>query len=357
MDNWTVSRRSSVLEYKDFNFSSKYHLEEQVDGPMWSIYILLTVQLCGCVVNLIEHLTLWRYDKKGVYLILHQVSLIDILLFFVGVFETFMSLDKSWSFSNQMCMFYNSSNVFFNAIILYMLVSFNLHIITYCNLHQYELKKNNKNPLTNFSDGSSNECLVGRPEGRSLTIDYRKKQSDISVIFPLIFVWTICASMSLPSLLFSSTVEKQGTMLCVIVENVYAQALHLLLVMFAFVIPCSLLIFSLFILSSKLCKPSENDIDNILHIKFYEIRRLVKLSIVISVLYMLTSFQRHIFECIQIFNNYFIKNNSYYNNYFNTYQLILHYSGSTFRGIICFYILPNLRKRAKNMLFCVKTNK
>ncbi|KAF7281416.1 hypothetical protein GWI33_004796 [Rhynchophorus ferrugineus] len=198
MDNWTVSRRSSVLEYKDFNFSSKYHLEEQVDGPMWSIYILLTVQLCGCLVNLIEHLTLWRYDKKGVYLILHQVSLIDILLFFVGVFETFMSLDKSWSFSNQMCMFYNSSNVFFNAIILYI-------------------------------DGSSNECLVGRPEGRSLTIDYRKKQSDISVIFPLIFVWTICASMSLPSLLFSSTVEKQGTMLCVIVENVYAQALHLLL--------------------------------------------------------------------------------------------------------------------------------
>lgn len=236
---------------------------------------------------------------------------------------------------------------------VYLLMCLNFHVITFWNLHNVEMVKNNKNPLTSYNESSSSECLVTRSETRIITIDYRKRKCDVAVTFPVIVLWILCLSVSMPKYVLSSTVEIQGRTLCVILQNSYGNILHSLVLIFSVALPSFLLLVSLIILIYKYCKTSQRGIDNVLTKQYDEIRSLLMASIVLTVFYMATSYQRQVFQMDVTIKEFFISENYYYNNVCNVYQTMLHYSGTGLRGLICYFAVPNLRKAVRDkIVFC-----
>lgn len=253
-----------------------------------------------------------------------------------------------------------------NALITYLIICLNFHIISLWNLHKYEVRQEN-NPLTSCRD-DSDECLVTKNENsnRSVHIDYRKRRNDVSVVFPSIFTWFICISLSIPSFTLSTTLSiDENYTICGIVDNFYGEIMQKLLLIFKIVIPLPLLIFSVILLLLKICKTTKNQINTSLANKFEEIRLLLIFCLMITVCFLLTSFQRHYFYINYFFELTFDKTvtcfrapplfNTHVDSRVNLYSSMLHYSSSSIRGSLYFYLVPKFRQLLRKKLFCYNT--
>ncbi|XP_060527237.1 uncharacterized protein LOC132702546 isoform X2 [Cylas formicarius] len=282
----------------------------------WIIYVYLAFFSVGCFTNFVQSLLLIARGRNGLMSIILQISIADILLYFVGAIEILSSYHCTWRYSTHGCVAFKGAEILGNTLVPYLIVCLNFHVISLWNLHKFEARKNCKNPLT--SGKEDDECLVAKDENnRTLTIDYRKRKNDVSVIFPLIFVWFICLSISVPYFLFSTTVNDGDKISCVVVENSYGTILHSLILLFSFVLPYALVFSSLVLLLFKLSKTSQKDIDNVVTKQFEEIRKLLIFCALFSIVYMFISLQ----------------------------------SGSAFRWVICFYMIPHFRETILSKLY------
>uniref|UniRef100_A0AAR5Q878 G-protein coupled receptors family 1 profile domain-containing protein n=1 Tax=Dendroctonus ponderosae TaxID=77166 RepID=A0AAR5Q878_DENPD len=319
----------------------------------WIMYTYLSVLFLGSCVNLLECVALLRSKKNGLLCIVFQIALADLLLFFIALLELLNSYHQSWRFSSQSCMIYKGTEMLTNTSITYLLICLNFHIVTFWNLYNVELVKNNRNPLTSFNDSSS-ECLVTRNENRIVNIDYQKRKNDVPVILPVIFLWILCLSISMPTYVLSSTVQVRGKTLCILANN-YGAILQSLLLVFSTTLPCFLLIVSMLILIYKLFRTSGKDIDRVLTKQFEEIRNLLIFGIVFTIFYIIISYQRHVLNMFSTVRQFFVSE-MYYINFPNVYLTMMHYSGVSFRGLLCYLALPSVREAVrKHIFFC--TNK
>ncbi|XP_066262340.1 uncharacterized protein [Euwallacea similis] len=328
-----VSNGSVSWERNEFFFES--------DGQCskWIIYVFLLLFFFSSFVILLQCFILLCSKKNGVLSIILQLTIADTVLFPVAITELMSSYYQTWKLDTHICVLYKGTEIFANSLMIYLLICLNFHVITFWNLHNLELIKNNKNPLTSFNESSSSECLVTSSESRA--INYQKRKRDVPVLFPVIFVWTLCLSLSMPNYVLSTTVEVNDQVLCLIVQNDYGKILHSLLLMFCMGIPCVILLFSVLILIYKLIKGSQREV---LTKQNEEIKSLLIACVVLCLAYMITSYQRHYLSLVVTIKEFFISENHYYNTYFNVYLVMLHYCGNILRSLMYYLVIPDVRR-------------
>ncbi|XP_066142617.1 uncharacterized protein [Euwallacea fornicatus] len=318
--------------------SNEFFFESDRQCSKWVIYVFLLLFFFGsCVILLICCIILCS-KKNGVLSIILQLTIADIVLFPVAIAELISSYYQTWKLDSHICVLHKGTEIFANSLVIYLLICLNFHVITFWNLHNLELIKNNKNPLTSFNESSSSECLVTSSEFRA--INYQKRKSDVPVLFPVIFVWTLCLSLSMPNYVLSTTVEVNDQVLCLIVQNDYGKILHSLLLMFCMGIPCIILLSSVLILIYKVIKDPHSEV---LTKQNEKTKSLLIACIVLSIAYMVTSYQRHYLSLVVTIKEFFISENHYYNTYFNVYLVMLHYCGNILRGLMYYLVVPDVR--------------
>lgn len=302
----------------------------------------------------------------GTLLLILQLTLVDAASSYLAVNEILLlSGHKNWFLPPELCPLFTGSEVLINCAIIYLLIGLNFHLVSVWNLHESEMKQNDKNPLTSHTD-DTNECLVTKHENRLMTIDYRKLKNDISVFYPTVFAWCTSLSLSVPNFTLTSILKiEENRILCSVIEVCYEKMLQFLLLTFTTIIPGLLLLASLVITVLKL---SQKNIDNVLTKKTKQTRKLLFFAIFITVAYLLTSFQRHILHFAHVISHSFPKNNidnfkmpPLYNTYLNDLVLLnlamLHYFGGFIRGVLYLMVFPNFRDILKNKIFiCFKRN-
>ncbi|XP_044264025.1 uncharacterized protein LOC123010907 [Tribolium madens] len=352
------------------NFTNNFNgTTSQEQTQEWIVAAYFALQACGGVLNVLHILALIRSRRNGILSLILQISLVDLGSLYVGVTEILTLRHQSWYLSPEFCPFFKGTEVLVNTLTIYLIICFNFHVISLWNLHEIQGKKTNKNPLTSCDKDDSNECLVAKQENanRLVTIDYSKRKDDVSIVFPIIFVWIVSLSLSVPNFTLSSTLKlKQNYTLCAVIDSYYGQVLQHSLVIFKIALPVLLLFLSLIILTIKLTQTSTSDIENVLTKKMCEIRKLLIFGIVITIAYFLTSFQRQFLHFIHVISHTFAKNtvNNFkmpplYNSYLNktniTYLAMLHYFGCSLRSLLCLALLPKFPYLVRSkILICYK---
>lgn len=297
--------------------------------------------------------------------------MVDFLSPYVIAVEILTLNNQTWIFPSDSCPIFNGIEVLVNALVIWFIICLNFHVISVWNLYRNEVEKKNANPLTSCQD-ESNECLVTKKENtnRTLNIDYQKRRNDISVIIPVILIIFVCFSLSIPNFALSSTLPVNGNeTVCVIMDHFYGHTLQKLLFMFRILVPVALQLFTLVVLIVKLAQTSPKDIDNLLMQKCTEIRGLLLCCIVLTVSYVITSYQRNIFNFLHIMSYDFGKSTSkvfkvppLHNDQLNVgssvYLSMLHYSGITCRAFLYVFVLPKFQTLVKSKIFvCCQAEK
>lgn len=323
---------------------------------------------------------------SGTLSLILQLSLVDVASLYVAITEILTLNKQTWSFSSDLCPLYKGTEILINSLTLYLIVAVNFHVISLWNLHEWDIGKSSRNPLTTTTtlatspsssfgahrnNDDSNECLVTKQENRIVTIDYRKRQNDVSVVFPIIFVWFVGLSLSIPSYTLSSTLRLDvNCTLCAIIDVYYGRVLQYLLLVFKIIVPVALLMLSLVLLVVKLCHTSKQDIETVLTKKFCEIRLLLIFGISMTVLYGFTSLPRQFLHVAHIVSYQFddnsvdnfkmppLFNNYMYNSASSVYCALLYYSGAVFRALLYLFVLPKFRYLVRSKIFicCAEKN-
>ncbi|EFA04255.2 hypothetical protein TcasGA2_TC014545 [Tribolium castaneum] len=288
------------------NFTSSYNgTISQEQAQEWIVAAYFALQACGGVLNVLHILALIRSRRNGILSLILQISFADLAAQYVGATEILTLRHQSWYLSPEFCPFFKGTEVLVNTLTIYLIICFNFHVISLWNLHETHGKKSNKNPLTSCDKDDSNECLVTKQENanRLVTIDYSKRKDDVSIVFPVIFVWIVSLSLSVPNFTLASTLKlKQNYTLCAVIDSYYGQVLQHSLVIFKIALPVLLLFLSLVILTIKLTQTSTSDIENVLTKQMCEIRKLLIFGIILTIGYFLTTFQRQFLHFIHFQN-------------------------------------------------------
>lgn len=298
-----------------------------------------------------------------------QISLVDVISSFVACLEVLSVKVQSWNFPADICPVFTGTEVLVNALTLYLIIAFNFHVISIMNLHIFEMQESSKNPFTSCEDDESNECLVRKLEcttrpTRNMTIDYRKRKHDISVIIPSILVWLVCLSLSIPEFTLSSTIKTKGnSTLCTIVDLYHGKLCQNLLIVFRVFIPTPLLALSLFIMLWKLyqSKFSQRILENILTKKSYNVQQILIFSIILTLTYFVTSFIRQYLYVMNVLTQKFSIDsidsfkippihNIRVSYETNTYLSVLHYSAMFVRSLLYVLFLPKFATLIKSTL-------
>lgn len=271
-----------------------------------------------------------------------------------------------------MCPFFLGSEVLTNTLIDYLLICFNFHVISLWNLHVFEKQKSGKNPLTTYND-ESNECLVSKAENanRNVTIDYRKRKYDVSVIFPLILVWFVGLSLSVPEFILSSTLKfNKQYVFCTIIDVYYGRLLQILLVVFRVVIPVPLFLLSGIIVAIKLCQSYrclDKDVNQVLSKKGFKIESLLLFALILFLTHISSSLQRQVLYLMHITKQTYNSgmsafmtpplHNFYISHHSATYLSMLNYIASATRPFLYLFLLPKFKNLIKSKISISKQNK
>ncbi|XP_052898319.1 uncharacterized protein LOC128305072 [Anopheles moucheti] len=200
-----------TYDYED-HLSNTSVLEVSVQDPaeLIILYAFNTVIVAaGIVLNLVLIKGIVGAKASGALCFVLQIALVDVLTLLASNWEMYYKLRQTWIFSNEHCTLYSGLESFTSIAIVYFIVGLNFHSIS-----SYNLAVNvAKNALTTPDAESATESLTEEnsyevatdtiSQKRSLTIDYRYKKRRICVRFPILLVWFIAASESLPLFLFA----------------------------------------------------------------------------------------------------------------------------------------------------------
>lgn len=201
----------------------------------------------------------------------------------------------------EFCPIYLGLDAFTNTAIIFFIVALNLHTVTTFNLAEKTLAKKETKLL--WSDDSETNALDDANEAsaplaqplrgqRSIVIDYSKPKSRISVALPIVFIWFLAASLSVP-LFWQGTVlpTKENPKFCGVIHFHRSNSLlmQILLIKMRIVVPTVCLVLSTIYVISKLLKVKRTirpcGLDE-------DVRQILKLALWLSATLVLFSFQR-----------------------------------------------------------------
>lgn len=213
---------------------------------------------------------------------------------------------RHWILSPEWCSVYMGIESFTSTATIYLIIALNLHTISTYNLaiktiqREEKLNDDQQRHISIYSQQAPNdvvpddnyEVAISLTQPRSLTIDYSQRKNSISVLLPVLFIWFLAASISIPLFVFGSVLpNEQAANICGIVnfnaENNLLMKLLVLILRIIIPIMCLLLtsvcvICKLYFSKSRIrpCGLEEN------------VHKILKLTICISVTFVLFSMQR-----------------------------------------------------------------
>uniref|UniRef100_A0AAG5DVN7 G-protein coupled receptors family 1 profile domain-containing protein n=1 Tax=Anopheles atroparvus TaxID=41427 RepID=A0AAG5DVN7_ANOAO len=194
--------------------------------PLEQLIFFYTYNVVIVAVGIILNLVLIRgiscAKSTGALLFVLQIAIVDVLTLLTSDWELYYHLTRTWTLPPEQCMLYSGFESLTSVAIAYLIVGLNFHSIATYNL-AVEVAKGGAIAATepesvadSFAEENSYEVATDAlAQKRSLTIDYRYKKTRISVLFPILLVWFIAVSESLPLFLFSDIVLEAPTMAAV----------------------------------------------------------------------------------------------------------------------------------------------
>ncbi|XP_058819522.1 uncharacterized protein LOC131682210 isoform X2 [Topomyia yanbarensis] len=176
----------------------------------------------------------WRVGRKdwhcALYFVL-QIAVLDICSLLLSIWELFYIAHQQWIFESEHCTFYIGFESFTNIAIVYFIIGLNFHSISTYNLAQ-QISTIDEQLACPYQDSESNSDYMTTEENnyevateniiqkRSLTIDYRHRKTNVSVMWPVLLIWFIAMSESLPLFLFSDVVSTdEDVKFCTVLIN------------------------------------------------------------------------------------------------------------------------------------------
>lgn len=253
----------------------------------------------------------------GTVYLLMQIAVADLISLTQIKYELFYVSNRSWLDPPEMCGVYLGLDTFTNTAIVFFIVALNFHTISTYNLAQKTIARNavklmaedvdceisgaavndeNDDDDDADDEDESNEKMVTRNQHhqRSIVIDYSKPKSYVSVQMPVIFIWLLAASMSVPLFWYGDILPSgcNGAKICGVIQYTRSNTvlLQFLLIKMRIVVPSACLAFSTIYVMATLLKgkrilsrPCGLDED---------VRQILKLAAALSLTFILCSMQR-----------------------------------------------------------------
>uniref|UniRef100_A0A182PM96 G-protein coupled receptors family 1 profile domain-containing protein n=1 Tax=Anopheles epiroticus TaxID=199890 RepID=A0A182PM96_9DIPT len=163
----------------------------------------------GIVLNLVLVKGIVGAKASGALLFVLQIAFIDVLTLLTSNWELYYSIRRTWIFSYVHCTLYSGFESFTSVAIVYFIIGLNFHSISSYNLavdlakHALAIPEVESATESLTEENNYEVATDSISQKRSLTIDYRYKKRRISVRLPILLVWFIAASESLPLFLFA----------------------------------------------------------------------------------------------------------------------------------------------------------
>uniref|UniRef100_A0A182NNU1 G-protein coupled receptors family 1 profile domain-containing protein n=1 Tax=Anopheles dirus TaxID=7168 RepID=A0A182NNU1_9DIPT len=275
------------------------------ESVLWYAYNVAIVAV-GIVLNLVLIKGIVGAKSSGALLFVLQIAVVDVLTLRTSIWELHYHLNRTWAYPTAHCTLYSGLESFCCVATVYFIIGLNFHSIASYNL-AVELAKNAlttsdaEMAAESLTDENSYEVATDTiSQKRSLTIDYRYKRRRISVLFPILLVWFIAVSESVPLFLYADTVtvpvpegdtEQHAKHYCTVLVNTLANhsIVRFMVISIRIILPTAALLITLtqtvvkFYRGKNFTQPDEID-ENVAF--------ALKLSIFLSLSYAIFSFQR-----------------------------------------------------------------
>ncbi|XP_050081659.1 uncharacterized protein LOC126568969 [Anopheles aquasalis] len=256
----------------------------------------------GIVFNIVLIKGILSAKASGAFLFLVQIAIVDVLTLLISNWELHYLFQHAWTLPSVHCSLYRGFDSFTSVATVYFIVVLNFHAIATYNLAVDIAKSTLATPEQECTEDSSVTEENGYEvtadavsQKRSLTIDYRYKKTRISVLFPILLVWFIAVSVSLPVFLFADVNgedrKQEQTKQCAILTNTSMNnfAITLLVIGIRIAIPTVALVITTIQLVIKFHNgkhfPHPDEVDE-------NVAFALKLSIFLSVSYLVFAMQR-----------------------------------------------------------------
>ncbi|XP_062545632.1 uncharacterized protein LOC134212106 [Armigeres subalbatus] len=185
----------------------------------------------GILLNLILIKGILQAKYSGALYFVLQIAILDICTLLISIWELFYIVHQQWTFETEQCTFYIGFESFTNIAIVYFIIGLNFHSISTYNLAQQISTADDEltNPChdidcsSDYMTAEENSYEVATEnisQKRSLTIDYRHRKTSIPVIWPVLLIWFIAMSESLPLFLFSDVIATdEDVKFCTVLIN------------------------------------------------------------------------------------------------------------------------------------------
>lgn len=300
-----------------------------------------------------------------------QITLADLISLAQIKYELFYVSNRTWLDPPEMCGIYLGLDAFTNTAIVFFTIAVNFHAISTINLAQKTIARNatkllidendckaavaaHRDDADDADDGDnenddSDEGIIGQHQ-RSIVIDYSKPKSYVSVQMPVVIIWFLAVSMSVPLFWYGDIVPNtcDETKICGVIQYSRANTilLQFLLIKMRIVVPTICLAFSTAYVILKLC--------NAKHILFRpcgldeDVRQILKLAVALSLTFIICSMQRLYGSLwFELIANRPMMERKYamFEKWIGIGGCMLHYAAPIIRPLIYCHFAPNVSMR------------
>lgn len=222
----------------------------------------------------------------------------DIASLGIATIELLYMNNRKWTFHSSICPLYLGLDSITTTATVYFIIAINLHAISTYNLATKTTNNKKQKSLTyrRSSDfqrlnNETHECT----HQRSLTIDYSKKKDRISVLCPILFIWILSVSMSIPLFTFGVLLPNEKSAMICGMENFNRETnvvLQLLVLFIRIVIPSLCLLLTFLYVGYKFLFSDTDRMSNRSCRLKRDVRAALKLGFILSIMYILCCTQR-----------------------------------------------------------------
>ncbi|PZC73577.1 hypothetical protein B5X24_HaOG209406 [Helicoverpa armigera] len=284
--------------------SERAHSAEPLLPPLALAAYVACVAGAAALANCSVLAALFKTSRTGLLTIILQLAIADFILGASIGPELWSYNSRSWDFGNHGCVAYRGLNVFASTAASYLVATIALHSLATINIEQKAIAKRMKRNAQDEDEEirCSRHSLVTSSDSstppRTMNLDYRLSDRRISVTQPLVFVWVLAISLSVPEFVLATTVHlERDAVLCTIVDT--SQRLHMysMLAMFNLFLPLIIMGTAAVLVIIKL--KNEKIMSRI---EYFESIAALKLSLWLIVVYMVLCSPRSIVTAFNIYS-------------------------------------------------------
>ncbi|CAG9796709.1 unnamed protein product [Diatraea saccharalis] len=181
----------------------------------------------GILCNFSVITALLKFSNNGLSAIIIQLAIADVLILCIlsGPELWFFNI-RTWNFGHNCCTAFRGLSVFASTASSYLIATVALHTIATINLEEKAMeRKMKRNRETEDEEiKSSHHSLVANSDSstppRTMNLDYRLVDTTVRVTPPVLFIWILSASLSIPEFVLATTINiNEKVSLCTSIDS------------------------------------------------------------------------------------------------------------------------------------------